>query len=120
ERVVGFGIAVPLRTMDTIAPRPDGLVPVRQTYYLAEPGVCPSVRGHGPGRSLVQQRIALMDRERYSHVVLRVSDVHSSSAAMYQALHFEDMGVSMKVTRERTDGEHRPDERHFLCRLLSQ
>lgn len=120
QQIAGFGIAVPLRTMDTIAPRLDGLVPVRQTYYLAELGVCPEARGLGVGRNLVRHRIRLMDRERYSHVVLRVADVHSSSAAMYQAMDFEDMGVSMSVTRERMDGEHRADERHFLCRLLSQ
>lgn len=118
--ILGFGIAVPLNTMKTIAPRLDGLVPVRQTYYLAELGVLPQARGQGVGRALVRHRICLMDRERFSHVVLRVADVENSSAAMYKALDFEDMGVSMDVTRTRTDGETRADRRHFLCRVISQ
>ena len=118
--VLGFGIAVPLSTMKTIAPRLDGLVPIRQTYYLAELGVLPDARGEGVGRALVRHRICLMDRERFSHVVLRVSDTENSSAAMYKALDFEDMGVSMPVTRTRTDGEVRADVRHFLCRVISR
>ncbi len=118
--ILGFGVAVPLSTMKTIAPRLDGLVPVRQTYYLAELGVLPEARGAGVGRALVRHRIRLMDRERFSHVVLRVSDTESSSAAMYKALDFEDMGVSMDVTRTRTDGHIRADQRHFLCRVISQ
>ena len=118
--VLGFGIAVPLGTQKTLAPRLDGLVPVRHTYYLAELGVRPSARGIGIGRELVRHRIRLMNRDRFSHVVLRVSDMASSSTAMYLALDFEPMGVSMSVTRERTDGQVREDERHFLCRLLSQ
>jgi ribosomal protein S18 acetylase RimI-like enzyme len=118
--ILGFGIAVPLGTMKTIAPRLDGLVPIRQTYYLAELGVLPKARGVGVGRALVQHRIRLMDRERFSHVVLRVSDTAHFSAAMYKALDFEDMGVSMHVTRTRTDGEVRADQRHFLCRVISQ
>lgn len=120
DAVHGFGIAVPLHTMKTIAPRLEGLVPVRQTYYLAELGVLPTARGLGLGRELIRHRIRLMDRDRYSHVVLRVSDTAGSSAAMYRALDFEDMGVSMSVTRQRTDGEVREDRRNFLCRLLSQ
>ena len=118
--VLGFGIAVPLSTMKTIAPRLDGLVPVRHTYYLAELGVRESARRSGIGRALVRHRIRLMDRDRFSHVVLRVSDMASQSTQMYRSLDFEPMGVSMTVTRERTDGEMREDERHFLCRLLSQ
>ncbi len=118
--ILGFGIAVPLNTMKTIAPRLDGLVPVRQTYYLAELGVLPEARGAGVGRALVRHRIRLMDRERFSHVVLRVSDTENSSAIMYKALDFEDMGVSMHVTRTRTDGNVRADQRHFLCRVISQ
>ena len=118
--VLGFGIAVPLGAMKTIAPRLNGLVPARQTYYFAELGVLPAARHAGIGRALVRHRIRLMDRERYSHVVLRVSDTENSSAAMYKAMDFEDMGVSMTVTRTRTDGAVRQDRRHFLCRLLSQ
>jgi ribosomal protein S18 acetylase RimI-like enzyme len=118
--ILGFGIAVPLSTMKTIAPRLDGLVPMRQTYYLAELGVLPNARGEGVGRALVRHRIRLMDRERFSHVVLRVSDTENSSAAMYKSLDFEDMGVSMDVTRPRIDGSVRADQRHFLCRVISQ
>lgn len=118
--ILGFGIAVPLNTMKTIAPRLDGLVPVRQTYYLAELGVLPEARGQGVGRALVRHRIRLMDHERFSHVVLRVSDTENSSAAMYKALDFEDMGVSMQVTRARIGGDVSADQRHFLCRVISQ
>lgn len=120
DQVVAFGVAVPLSSMKTVAPRLQGLVPIRRTYYLAELGVRPGWRGHGFGKELVRQRIRLMDAARYSHVVLRVAEGQSRSFEMYESLDFVDMGVTMDVVRPRTDGSMKTDRRVFLCRLLSQ
>ncbi len=120
DRVVGFGVAVPLSSMPTIAPRLEGLVAARHTYYLAELGVLPEMRKRGLGRALIRERLVHMDTERFSHVVLRVSDKANRSAEMYESLAFEDMGVWMDVTRRRVDGTTSRDRRRFLCRLLSQ
>jgi hypothetical protein len=65
-------------------------------------------------------RLAIIDRDRYSHVVLRVADGRTSSFAMYRSLEFTDMGVSMLVHQRRTDGRVRADRRHFMSRVLSQ
>lgn len=120
DEVVGFGIAVPLVAMQTIAPRLEGLVQPKHTYYLAELGVLPEIRHRGLGKALIRERIRLMDTARYSAVVLRVSDEENRSAEMYQSLDFEDMGVRMTVTRPRVGGGLQTDTRRFLCRLLSQ
>lgn len=119
-QVVGFGVAVPILYKKDVATHLTGLVPLKHTFYLAELGVLDEWRDRGIGRTLVQNRLRLIDDKRYSHVVLRVSSLHSPSAQMYKALGFEDMGVSMDVSAMRTDGKVTTDRRVFLSKLLSQ
>lgn len=120
EELVALASAVPLTAAPDVARELHGLVPVRHTMYLAELGVEPRYRGRRLGRRLVNCRLRLIDRERYSHVVLRVADGNTSTFEMYRELDFADMGVSMQVRQRRTDGTVRADERHFMSRVLSQ
>lgn len=120
NRVAGFAAAIPLEHKRSVAPVLTGLVPIRHTMYLAELGVLPEHRGKKIGRTLVRERLNLIDRDSYSHVVLRISCDNTPSGEMYKALGFTDMGVYMEVTSRRTDGETRVDRRQFLSRVLSQ
>ena len=119
-KAVAFGVAIPLSEGGQAAQELAGLVPRRHTMYLAELGVHPDARGRKLGKLLVKMRLALIDRDRYSHVVLRVADGRTSSFEMYRSLEFTDMGVSMLVHQRRTDGRVRADRRHFMSRVLSQ
>jgi ribosomal protein S18 acetylase RimI-like enzyme len=119
-QVLGFGVAIPLVAKPVVATHLTGLVPARHTMYLAELGVLDQWRGKQVGRTLVRERLRLIDPERYSHVVLRVSMNHSPSSEMYKAMGFEDMGVSMDVSAMRVDGKVTTDRRTFLSKLLSQ
>jgi ribosomal protein S18 acetylase RimI-like enzyme len=119
-RVVAFGVAIPLSEGGQVAHELAGLVPRRHTMYLAELGVRPQVRGRKLGKMLVRMRLDLIDRDRFSHVVLRVVDGRTSSFEMYRSLEFTDMGVSMLVHQRRNDGRVRADRRHFMSRVLSQ
>jgi len=120
DRVIGFGIAIPLPKQRDVSIELTGLIPVPHTFYLAELGVMPEARGRGLGRTLVRWRMELMDRERYEGVVLRIAEGRNTSLLMYQAMGFEDMGVYMDVEATRTDGEIRKDRRLFLYCVLSQ
>jgi ribosomal protein S18 acetylase RimI-like enzyme len=97
-----------------------GLVPIQHTFYLAELGVLEQYRGKGLGRLMVKERVRLIDRDRFSHVVLRVSMNHNPSSELYQAMGFEEMGVHMDVSAMRTDGRVTTDRRMFMSRVLSQ
>jgi ribosomal protein S18 acetylase RimI-like enzyme len=119
-QVVGFGVAIPLSAKPVVATHLTGLVPVKHTMYLAELGVLEQWRGKNVGRTLVHERLRLIDDSRYSHVVLRVSTNHSPSSEMYKAMGFEDMGVYMDVSAMRIDGKVTTDRRVFLSKLLSQ
>ncbi|MCB9779747.1 MAG: GNAT family N-acetyltransferase [Alphaproteobacteria bacterium] len=118
SRVVAFGIGVPVSARADIARELRGLVPVRHAFYLAELGVQESWRGHGLGRRLVDLRLQLVDRQRYSHVLLRTSAIRNASYQMYMDMGFEDMGVYMEVPARRIDGSVRTDRRLFLSRVL--
>jgi|JI7StandDraft_1071085.scaffolds.fasta_scaffold408725_1 ribosomal protein S18 acetylase RimI-like enzyme len=118
--VVAFAVAIPLIAGGQVANELAGLVPRRHTMYFVELGVESTMRGRRLGRLLVKLRLKLIDREQYSHVVLRVADGRTSSFEMYRSLQFTDMGVSMLVHQRRTDGEVRADRRHFMSRVLSQ
>ena len=120
QKVMAFGVAIPLSEGGQAAQELAGLVPRRHTMYLAELGVHPQARGRKLAKLLVKMRLALIDRDRYSHVVLRVADGRTSSFEMYRSLEFTDMGVSMLVHQRRTDGRVRADRRHFMSRVLSQ
>lgn len=120
ERVVAFGIAIPLAADGKVSKILSGLLPMKHTMYLVELGVSPEYRGKGLGRRLVKERVKRIDSDAYSHVVLRVAENRRATVAMYENLDFSDMGVSMNVSRRRTDGEVRSDRRHFMARVLSQ
>lgn len=119
--LAAFGIAIPLASRPDVARELTGLVPVRHTYYLAELGVVERHRGHGLARTLIRERLLHLDRDRCTHVVLRVSaSDEDRSKRLYAKLGFQDMGVYMEVPALRTDGEVRTDRRLFLSRVLSQ
>jgi len=120
ESVVGFAAAIPLVHKKDVSHQLTGLVPIAHTIYLAELGVLERHRGKHIGRTLVQERLRLIDRRRYSHVVLRVSGQSNPSSEMYRAMEFEDMGVYHDVRTLRTDGRVRTDRRFFMARVLSQ
>ncbi len=120
EDVAGFAAAIPLVHRPDVAHQLQGLVPLRHTFYLAELGVLPEYRGRRIGRTLVRERLRLIQDGPYSHVVLRVSADNTPSGEMYKALGFTDMGVYMDVRSPRVDGEVRADRRLFLSRVLSQ
>ncbi|MBX2800576.1 MAG: GNAT family N-acetyltransferase [Myxococcales bacterium] len=120
SQVVGFAAAIPLTAKPDVATHLTGLVPARHTFYLAELGVLEPWRGRQAGRSMVRERLRLIDPECYSHVVLRVSMNHTPSGEMYKAMGFEEMGVYQDVSAMRTDGKVTTDRRMFLSKLLSQ
>ena len=120
SQVVGFGIGHPLRHKADIARQLAGLVPVPHTYYFAELGVMHDFRTKGLGRALVQDRLNLVDKSTYSHIILRVAASKNPSYDMYRSMGFEDMGVYMEVQAMRIDGRVTTDRRLFLCCVLSQ
>ena len=118
--VVGFGIAIPIRDKYSVAAELSGLIPLTHTMYLAELGVLEEYRRMGIGRTLIRERLRLIDQNNFSHVVLRVSTNFDPAKNLYESLGFEDMGVYMEVSRVRTDGLVKTDRRLFMSRLLSQ
>ena len=120
SKVVGFGIGVPASSKPDIARDLRGLLPVAHTYYLAELGVLESARQAGIGKSLVAQRLELVDHQKYTHVVLRVSAVRNLSYDMYIDMGFDDIGVYTEVHSRRTDGRVSTDRRLFLSKILTR
>ena len=120
SKVVGFGIGVPAASKPDIGRDLRGLLPVAHTYYLAELGVLESARGQGIGKTLVGQRLDLIDHQKFTHVVLRVSAVRNLSYDMYIDMGFDDIGVYTEVHSRRTDGRVSTDRRLFLSKLLSR
>ena len=118
SQVVGFGIGVPAVARQDITHELRGLIELRHTYYLAELGVLPSYRRAGLGREMVSLRLDLIDRTRFSNVVLRTSAERNASYRMYMSLGFEDMGVYMEVPSRRQDGRVSTDRRLFLSKVL--
>jgi len=120
SKVVGFGIGVPAASKPDIGRDLRGLLPVAHTFYLAELGVLESARGQGIGKTLVAQRLELIDHKKFTHVVLRVSAVRNQSYDMYIDMGFDDIGVYTEVHSRRTDGRVSTDRRLFLSKLLSR
>lgn len=118
-RVVGFGISVPVLSRPDIARELRGLVPVRHAFYLAELGVQDAWRKRGLGQQLVDLRLQLIDRQRYTHALLRTSATRKASYQMYMDMGFEDMGVYMEVPARRIDGAVQTDRRLFLSKVLA-
>lgn len=120
SQVVGFGVGHPLSHKTDVARQLAGLVPAKHGYYFAELGVMHDYRSRGLGRMLVEERLALVDKDTYSHVVLRVAASKNPSYDMYRSMGFEDMGVYMEVQAMRIDGRVTTDRRLFLCCVISQ
>jgi ribosomal protein S18 acetylase RimI-like enzyme len=118
SKVVGFGLAMPMRARRDIVRELQGLIPIRHSYYLAELGVLESYRGSGLGQHLINMRLDHIDQQRFTHAVLRVSALKNASYEMYLRLGFDDMGVYMEVPSMRTDGRETTDRRLFLARVL--
>lgn len=118
SRVVGFGVGVPVMARADIARELRGLVPVRHAFYLAELGIQDAYRGRGLGRQLIDLRLELIDRQRYTHVLLRTSAERNASYEMYLSKGFHDMGVYMEVPARRVDGTVKTDRRLFLSRVI--
>lgn len=119
ETVVAFGIGVPAASRPDVARELRGLLPVQHTFYLAELGTLDGYRGRGLGRQLVQLRLELVDRRRFTHVALRTSATRNASYEMYLSLGFDDMGVYMEVPSRRNDGMVTTDRRLFLAKVLT-
>ncbi len=122
HQVVAFGVAIPLRHKPDVARQLTGLVPVTNTYYLAELGVLHDFRNRHLGRTLVRARLRLIEQEHpmVTHVILRVPARKNATYDMYRAMGFEDMGVYMEVPAVRIDGRVTTDRRLFLCCVISQ
>jgi ribosomal protein S18 acetylase RimI-like enzyme len=119
-QVIAFAIAIPLRHKPDVMRQLTGLVPVPNSYYLAELGVLHDFRTLGLGRSLIRHRLDLIDKNTYSHVILRVAASRNKSYDLYRSMGFEDMGVYMEVPAVRIDGRVTTDRRLFLCCVISQ
>ena len=119
RRVVGFGLAVPAAKRRDISRVLTGLLPIQHTFYLSELGVQSGFRGKGLGKELVRHRLELIDKQRYTHVVLRTSSVRNASYEMYMKMGFDDMGVYMEVPARRLDGRVTTDRRLVLWKVLS-
>ncbi len=120
RRVVGFGAGVPLASRSDVHRDMHGLLPVQHTFYLAELGVLPEYRGRGVGSMLVRKRLELIDRQVYTHVVLRASVRHQNIWEMYKSMGFEDIGVYQEVAARRVDGQVRTDRRLFLSSVIER
>ena len=116
--VAGFGFALPLASRPVVASQMQGLLPIEHTFYLAELGVLREYRNQGLGASLIEHRLSAIDRQKYTHVVLRTSVSRDGSYALYTRLGFEDIGVYMEVPSRRTNGQVRTDRRLFLSLVL--
>ena len=114
ERLVGFGIAIPLQLRPDVARELTGLLNIERTMYFAELGVLPQFRGKGIGGALINERLRLMDRDRYTDVVVRVSASRNVSYRQYLRRGFENVGVPMEVTALRMDGRVTTDRRLIL------
>lgn len=120
DTIGGFGVAIPLRFKKDVATQLTGLVPIPHAFYLAELGVHEAFRGRGLGRELIRERIRLIDMNRWSHIVLRVSTQNTPISELYRDMGFEDMGVYQEISSMRTDGKVRSDRRFFMSRVLTK
>lgn len=116
--VAGFGIAYPVQAKSDVAREIRGLLSVEDTFYFAELGVLEDYRTRGLGQDLVQLRLALMDKSRFHHVLLRTSALRNASYELYLRLGFQDTGVYMEVKSRKNDGSQRTDRRLFLSKVV--
>ena len=119
-RVVGFGFAVPVSSRPEIARQLRGLIPIKNSFYLAELGVLESFRRRGLGKQLTALRLQHINKDLYTHAVLRISVQSHHASQMYHSMNFEDMGVYSEISSRRINGSVRTDRRLFLSRLLEE
>jgi GNAT superfamily N-acetyltransferase len=118
SQVVGFAIGVPAATGPDVVREVRGLVPVADTFFLAELGILESWRGNGIGRQLIDLRGSLIDRQRYHQALLRVSTAKNLLYDLYRGLGYEDVGLHTEVASLRTDGSVTTDRRVYLFKSL--
>lgn len=116
--VLGFGVSVPVLTRPDVVREIRGLLPIDHTAYFAELGVLEQARHRGLGRQLIELRLEMLDRRRFTHVVLRTSATRNATYDMYRDLGFDDAGVYMEVPSRRVDGRTRTDRRLFMAKVL--
>jgi GNAT superfamily N-acetyltransferase len=117
-QVVGFAIGVPAASRPDVIREVRGLVPVADTFFLAELGLLESWRGKGIGRQLIDLRSSLIDRYRYHQALLRVSTAKNLLYDLYRQLGYEDVGLHTEVASLRTDGSVTTDRRVYLFKSL--
>lgn len=120
DKVVGFGIGIPMRHQRDVTRRLAGLLDPKHTFYFAELGVLPEYRSQGLGGALVQARLAALDPGCWTSVVLRASAARSGNLELYTSMGFSETGETMDVSALRTDGRVSTDRRVFLHGTLSR
>ena len=120
QRVIGFGLAAPVNNYPDIARRIRGLLPGKQTYYIAELGVLPDSRRKGLGQKILDQHLRMMNPDKFNYIVLRSSASEDPAHFMFQKMGFEDMGVYMDIHSRKTDGSTRTDHRVLLSRMVNE
>lgn len=114
----GFAMAFPVSSKADVVRDVRGLLPIDHTFYFAELGIMERWRHAGLARELIQARLDLIDRSRFTHVLLRTSASKHAAYDMYKRLGFEDTGVYMEVPSRRNDGSFRTDRRLFMAKVL--
>jgi len=117
-QVLGFGLGVPLDSRQDACRELRGLLDVSHTYYLSEFGVLPKYRERGLGRLILERRLEEIDRDIFSHAVVRISTADDAARHLYSKLGFEEVGVFQEVMGRRNDGSVRSDRRMFLSKVL--
>jgi ribosomal protein S18 acetylase RimI-like enzyme len=117
-QVVGFAIGVPAASRPDVIREVRGLVPVSDTFFLAELGLLETWRGKGLGRQLIDLRASLIDHYRYHQALLRVSTAKNLLYELYRRLGYEDVGLHTEVASLRIDGSVTTDRRVYLFKTL--
>ncbi len=118
SQVVGFAIGVPAASRPDVIREVRGLVPVADTFFLAELGLLEGWRGKGIGRQLIDLRASIIDRSRYNQALLRVSTAKNLLYELYRKLGYEDVGLHTEVASLRIDGSVTTDRRVYLFKSL--
>ncbi|MSQ01623.1 MAG: GNAT family N-acetyltransferase [Myxococcales bacterium] len=116
--VAGFAMAFPVASKADVVRDIRGLLPIDETFYFAELGIMERWRHSGLGKQLIELRLQLIDRTRFTHVIMRTSATRNAAYEMYKRLGFEDTGVYTEVASRRNDGSFRTDRRLFMAKVL--
>lgn len=116
--VAGFALGCPVSAAPGVVREIRGLLPIEHTFYFSELGVLEQYRRGGLGRQMVALRLAMLNRQKYHHVLMRISTQRDFVYAMYRDQGFEDTGVFTEVTFRRMDGGVRTDRRVYLSLVL--